>query len=76
MYLYDLPDLNDLLDELTVLEPASIFTEETIIDFIETAFELFNEYVTDNPTAISEPDFEETLIASVKEFCIIKFAFI
>jgi putative phage-type endonuclease len=73
MYLYDLPDLNNLLDELTVLEPASIFTEETIIDFIETAFELFNEYVTENPTAISEPDFEETLITNVKEFCIIKF---
>ena len=73
MYLYDLPNLTNILDELTAVEPASIFTEDTIVDFIEATFELFNEYVTDNPTAISEPDFEETIIANVKEFCIIKF---
>jgi hypothetical protein len=44
MYLYELEDLNNIIDEITYTQTPSIFTEESMIDFIENAFELFNEY--------------------------------
>lgn len=67
MYLHELEELINIIDEITYPIPPCVFTEETIMDFIEYAFELFNEYMVENPTAISEPDFEETMLEDVKE---------
>jgi putative phage-type endonuclease len=73
MYLYELEDLNNIIDEITYTQTPSIFTEESMIDFIENAFELFNEYITENPTAVSEPDFEETVLEDIKDIYTIIF---
>ena len=36
-------------------------------DLVETCVQLMYEYIAENPTAISDPDFEEDLICDVKE---------
>ena len=67
MYLYELEELHNIINEITYTPLPSIFAEESIIDFMEYAIEIFYEYIADNPTAISEPDFEENIIEDLKE---------
>ena len=67
MYLYELEELHNIINEITYIKPPSIFTEDSILDFIENSFELFNEYIVENPTAISEPDFEDSILEDIKD---------
>ena len=56
-----------MLNEINNKEnEENIFNEENIDELIETLLELMNEYITENPTAISEPDFHETFIENIK----------
>ena len=39
--------------------------EEDLHELIETLLLIMTEYITDNPTAIAEPDFHETFIENI-----------
>ena len=68
MYLSELEDLENIIDILIFEDEESIFTEEYTLDLIETSLHLMEEYMNENPTIISEPDFEEILLDEIKDF--------
>jgi len=43
------------------------------LELVETALNLMEEYMVDNPTAITEPDFEEIFLEDIKELFYIQF---
>ena len=65
--LFDLEPLEDILDKLVFEYEPSIFTEEYAIELVETALHLMEEFMNENPTAISEPDFNDNLLEEIKE---------
>ncbi len=66
-FINDLELLEDITDSLVFEDEPSIFSEEHAIELIETAFHLMEEYMAEHPSAISEPDFHETLLEEIKE---------
>ena len=71
-YINELPDMEDILNTLVFEDEPSIFHEDNTIELMETALHLMDEYVIDNPTAISEPDFHEDLLEEIKDIFYIK----
>ena len=70
----DLPGLNNILDEIIPKEEDELFHQEShAVDFIETALHLMDIYVKENPSAISEPDFEEDFKESIEQILLIQF---
>jgi putative phage-type endonuclease len=69
----DLEELEDILNTLVFEDEPSIFDEDNTIELMETALHLMEEYVIDNPTAISEPDFHEDLLEEIKDIFYIQF---
>jgi putative phage-type endonuclease len=72
----DLIDLENILESLIFeeYEPEPfIFNENEALEFIETALYLMEDYMIENPTAISEPDFVNNLLEDVKELFYIQF---
>ena len=72
MLLSDLPELINIINEIIPDDDPDdqvIFfeSEENESAFIETCLQLMYDYVDDNPSAISEPDFEENMIDNIKE---------
>ena len=67
MLLSELEELEDILDTIIFEDEPTIFNEDNALQLIETAFHLMEEYVIDNPTAITEPDFHETLLEEIKD---------
>jgi putative phage-type endonuclease len=72
--LYDLPLLEDVLHTLVFEEnleeeeeEPSIFTEEHTLELVETAFHLMEEFMAENPTAISDPHFHDILLEEIQE---------
>ena len=62
-----LEELKDISDDLVIEDSVSVFdSDEHIFEFIETVFLLMDEYVKNDPTAISDPDFNETLFEDIK----------
>jgi len=69
-----LEELKDVLDDLVIEEPKTIFdSDEYTFDFIETVFLLMDEYVQNDPTAISDPDFNENLFEDIKHIFEVQF---
>jgi|688.fasta_scaffold02223_19 putative phage-type endonuclease len=68
IFIFDLEPLQDILDTLVFEDEPSIFTEEYALDLIETALQLMEEYMNDNPSLISEPDFHDILLEEIKDF--------
>lgn len=66
-YIHELDDLNNIIDVLEPDNESSIFTEENTIDLFETILQLMDCYVKENPTAITEEDFEEDFLEDIKE---------
>jgi putative phage-type endonuclease len=69
MLLGDLEDLEDILDDITATEfiIEKLFSSEEETDIVDTCVQLMSDYVDENPTAVSEPDFHETMLENVKE---------
>jgi putative phage-type endonuclease len=65
--------MEDILNTIVFEDEPSIFDEDNTIELIETALNLMEEYVIDNPTAISEPDFHEELLEEIKDIFYIQF---
>jgi putative phage-type endonuclease len=62
-----LNDLEDILDTLIFEDYPTIFTPEHAEELVETALKLMDEFITDNPQIISEPDFHEILLEEIKD---------
>jgi len=75
MLLSDLDDLEDILEDICIddNEEDTFFSIEEETDIIETCIELMTEYIDENPTAITEPDFHETFIEDIKELVFMNF---
>jgi len=73
MLLKELKDLTNIIDEITEDDISSIFTEEFSLELTETIFHLIENYIEDNPTAISEPDFHDELLDELKELLLSQF---
>jgi putative phage-type endonuclease len=72
-FLNELSDLLDILDLLEFEDEPSIVDEKNALELLESAFYLMEDYMNENPTAISEPDFEENLLEDIKEIFYIQF---
>ena len=72
-FLNDLSDLLDISDLLEFEDEPSILDEKCALELFESAFYLMDDYMNENPTAISEPDFEENLLEDIKEIFYIQF---
>ena len=59
----DLPELENIID---FIEPENEINNNAP-DIIENCLELMDDYISNNPHAISDPDFEETLMEDVLE---------
>jgi len=66
-FLTDLEDLEDIIDTLIFEDEPSIFTEEYAVELVETALYLMDEYMEQNPNAISEPNFYDILLEEIKD---------
>lgn len=69
MYIDDLSDLDDVLDDIEAdgEDDYQTITQNDETEFVSTCMELMFDYINDNPCAISEPDFEEMMIENVTE---------
>jgi hypothetical protein len=67
MFIFDLEDLEDILNSLEFEDEPTIFSEEYTLDLIETALHLMEEFINENAHIISEPDFHEILLEEIKE---------
>lgn len=63
----DLEQLEDIIDTLVFEDEPSIFPENYAIELVETALHLMEEYMTEHPSVISEPNFHEILLEEIKE---------
>ena len=66
-YILDLEELEDISDKLIFEDEPSIFSEECAIELVETALQLMDDYISANPTAISEQNFHEILLEEIEE---------
>jgi hypothetical protein len=67
MYIDELSDLDDVLDEIEPDEEYKSISSNDELEWTSTCMELMYDYVNDNPYAVSEPDFEETMIENISE---------
>jgi len=73
-YINELEELENIINNIIPEEdPLFFIEEENTIDFIEAALELMDIYIEENPTAVSEPDFYECFVDSIKELFFIQF---
>jgi len=74
-YLHELSSLDNMLDSLIFEDEVipNIFDETNASELIESALYLMEDYMNENPTAISEPDFEEEFLEDIKELFYIQF---
>jgi putative phage-type endonuclease len=73
-YINELEELENIINNIIPEEdPLFFIEEENTIDFIEAALELMDIYIEENPTAVSEPDFYDSFVDSVKELFFIQF---
>jgi putative phage-type endonuclease len=72
-YIHELQELEDILNTLVFEEEPTIFDEDSALELMETALHLMEEYVIDNPSAISEPDFHEELLEEIQDIFYIQF---
>lgn len=66
-YLSDLEELEDISHTLVFEDEDNIFTEDHAVELVETALHLMEEFMDENPTIISEPNFHDILLEEIKE---------
>lgn len=70
----DLDELVDISDTIVVEEPP-ILTGKDAIDLLETCLYIMIDYIDDNPTAISEPEFEDVFKENIYELIYAQFEY-
>jgi putative phage-type endonuclease len=75
MLLSELEDLEDVLDDIKPdeNEEETLFSVEEESEMVDTCIQLMTEYIDENPTAISEPDFHDSMLENVKELLFMNF---
>ena len=74
MNINDLEILQNILDSIVPdIEPSFFNDENTAVDFIESVLRLMDAYIEENPTAVSEPDFEEIFDEEIREIVMLQF---
>ena len=68
MTLFDLEPLEDIMDTLVFEDEPSIFNDEYADELVETALHIMEEFMTENPTVITEPNFHDILLEEIKDF--------
>jgi putative phage-type endonuclease len=66
-------ELIDITDRIVAEEKTSHFSEEESLELYQTFTYLMEEFMNDNPTIISEPDFEDIFDENIKELMISHF---
>jgi putative phage-type endonuclease len=66
-FLSDLELLEDIMDTLVFEDEPYMFSDNYAVELVETAFHLMEEYMAENPTAISEPNFHDLLLEEIKD---------
>lgn len=66
-FMFDFEPLQDILDTLVFEDEPTVLSEDHTLELIETALHLMEEFMINNPTAISEPNFHEILLDEIKE---------
>jgi len=61
-----LNELTNIIDQI-VPEETNCFNEEETMELYETCYHLMEEFIKNNPTVISEPDFEEIFEENIRE---------
>jgi hypothetical protein len=64
-------DLEALIDIIDFIEPTNEMNDN-IEQLIESCYTLFDAYISENPTAISDPDFEEIIIEEITDMLIMQ----
>jgi putative phage-type endonuclease len=74
-YLNDLYCLENIIDSLVFDDEITppVIDENDALELVESALYLMEDYMNENPTAISEPDFEEDFLEDIKELFYIQF---
>lgn len=67
IYIYDLPELDNILDSIEPDGISRCFDEDEELELYETCFHLMEEFVELNPTLISDPDFHEIFEEEIYE---------
>jgi len=70
MYFNDLETLENIIDSLIPEEILLINDDKIRVDFIETILELIYDYVSENSTLITEPDFHDVCIDEIYNLCL------
>ena len=63
----ELETLHDILDTLVFEDEPNIFSEDNALELVETALHLMEEYMNENPTAITEPSFHDILLEEITD---------
>ena len=71
MRIVQLGDLPNIINEIDPKDEEPLFNEKFALQFIETIFFLLDEYITENPKAVSEPDFYDECKDIIQELIII-----
>ena len=75
-YINELEELQNIIDDIIPEEePLFFIDEDNTIDFIEAALLIMDNYIEENPTAVSEPDFYDSFVDSVKELFLVQFEY-
>jgi putative phage-type endonuclease len=70
----ELEDLEDILDSIIPEETPSLFSDEkSSLEMVETALLLMEEYIEENPHAVSDPDFHQDFKEEIEELFHIQF---
>jgi len=73
-YINELEELQNIINDIVPEEePIFFIDEESTLDFIESALLIMDNYIEENPTAVSESDFYDSFVDSVKELFFIQF---
>ena len=70
MYFNDLETLENIIDSIIPEEILLINDDKIRVDFIETILELIYDYVCENSTLITEPDFHDVCIDEIYNLCL------
>jgi putative phage-type endonuclease len=73
MQIIQLDNLINIIDAIVAEDDPTLFNESTIIEFTETVMQLIDEYILNNPTFISDPDFHEELKEIIMELTCVPF---
>jgi putative phage-type endonuclease len=77
MLISELEELEDILDTIIAEdeEEPKLLDSDDEVDCVETCMQLMSDYIDENQTAISEPDFHEEMVENIKELFLIEFGY-